>query len=331
MVAETNVARSSEVVALSEINRAGNRRLRRILWPLTVVCFLGPCTWAQQSTASVPPDDPVVMTVGQKKITAAELCRALERLPPPQRSGYVLHPELAEQWYGPLVALAEEARREQLGGSFEAENLSEVDRDNALAGELIQRISRQAEPTEPQIESFYQTHKSDFEEAKARHIQISYKTALASRSARPASEAKAKIEGIASKLRHGADFQTLAVGESEDPETKAKGGDLGYVRRRQLEPSVDKVLWSLAAGQTSAPFEGRFGYEIIRVEERRSLPLASVRESIVGTVKAQALETREREIVDSAHIRLEQAYVNSALPCQVSSPSFSLPDRLDLR
>jgi len=153
-----------------------------------------------------------------------------------------LHPALAKDWFGPLVALAEEAEREHLAGTQDPK-LNEVDRDNALVGDLIAHIAQQTEVTEPEIENYYQGHKSEFEQAKARHILISDATALGSRSKRSAAEAQAEAAEIASELKNGTDFASLAAKNSEDPYTKEKGGDLGYVSHLQMEPAVDKMLW----------------------------------------------------------------------------------------
>jgi parvulin-like peptidyl-prolyl isomerase len=98
------------------------------------------------------------------------------------------------------------------------------------------------------------------------------------------------------------------------------------VAHHQLEPAVDGILWSLTPGQLSAPFQGRFGYEIVQVEERRIRPLDAVRESIIGNLKA-ALESREQEIISAAHISLEPAFVDGSLPCETRA--FNLPDKLD--
>lgn len=291
-------------------------RLSLCLW-FSCLCGL---VWAQEPPLRTEPaktsPDPVVMIVGQRKITASQLCAAIERLPPPQRKGYIAHPELAEQWFGPLVALAEEAKREHLGGSVGAEDMRGVDRESALAGELIQAISRSIAPTESEIDNYYASHKSQFEQVKARHILVSEATAMASRSSRSAAEARAKIEGIASRLKRGADFSRLASEESDDPDTKNKGGELGYITHHQMEPAVDQVLWSLTPGETSAPFEGRFGYQIVEVEERRTLPLNSVRELIIGNIRAEVLDRRQKLIIAAAHIRMEQIYLDSGLPCK---------------
>jgi PPIC-type PPIASE domain len=295
------------------------------------------CLWCR-GNAQTPPgithsqrsdQDAIVMTVGARQVTVAELCAVLERLPPPQSKGYALHPVLAKDWYGPLVALAEEAKRRHLAASLGNRPRNEVDLDNALVGELIQSIAKDVEPDESEIERYYQTHKNDFEQVKARHILISDANALGSRSRRSAAEAKAKAERIIAQLRTGQDFAVAAANESDDVYTNSKSGGLGYVSHQQLEPAVDAAVWSLARGSISDPIEGRFGYEVFQIEDRRTQPVDAVRENIIGKIKAATLERRQQEIVAAAHITMEPVYIDSPLPCG-TKPAFTLKDSLEL-
>jgi parvulin-like peptidyl-prolyl isomerase len=228
-----------------------------------------------------------VVTVGGQSITASEQCTAIESLPPPQRTGYALHPELAATWFGSLVAIAQAATREHIAIPTHPQD-SEVDRDNAVIGAWVAVTARHIQPTEKEIERYYSEHNHEFEQARARHILISDLTAFASRSNCSQAAAKMKAEEIFLQLKHRRQFQALATLDSDDPYTREKGGDLGYVSHHQLEPALDHALWSLLPGQTSAPFRGRFGYEIVQVEERRVQPLEMVREIIIGKMKSAA-------------------------------------------
>lgn len=303
------------------------RRILQTIGGLVAVCFF--TTLHAQQTSDAVKSDPVVMTVSQRKITASELCTAINSLPPPQRAGYMQHPALAKDWFGPLVALADEARHEHLTVA-DSQNLSEIDLDNALVGELVQSIAQSIHPSADEIAAYYFAHKSDFDQVKARHIVISYATAFASHSTRSASEAKAKANDISSQLKRGRDFAALASTESDDPYSKSQGGDLGYVSRHQLEPALDAMIWQLAPGQTSAPFVGRFGYEIVRVEDHRTQPIDQVQDAITGRIKSDALERRQQQIVSAAHISLssEFEFADSPLPCQTPSKPFTLKDSL---
>lgn len=257
------------------------------------------------------------MTVDERQISVSELCSAISALPPPQAKAFPAHPALAAQWYGPLIALAEQAKREHLGEIFQQGQISPVDQANALSAELIRKIARESEPTERDIEQYYQAHPDEFERTRARHIVISYATALASHSSRSASEAQIKAQRIAAQLKQGADFATLAASESEDPYTQQKGGDLGEVAHKQMEPAVDHAIWSLAPGEISIPFAGRFGYEIVRVESRGILSLNEARADVIGNIKFLRTIRRRQEIISAARIQLKRSYMDSELPCEL--------------
>jgi hypothetical protein len=259
--------------------------------------------------------DAVAMTVSNRQITVSELCTAIASLPPPQANGFPENLALAAQWYGPLVALAEEAKREHLGDSLSHGQGSMVDEENGLASALIQKIANDLHPTDAEIRQYYATHQYEFERTKARHIIISYDTAFASKSHRTATQARTKAETISEELRNGADFAALAAKESDDPYTNERGGDLGEVYHHQMDPAEETVLWSLAPGQTSAPFVDRFGYNIVRVEGRRVLPLNDARQIVVGDLKFAADKHRQHEIINAAHVTLKKVYMTSPLPC----------------
>jgi PPIC-type PPIASE domain len=298
---------------------------QRCIQAILCVIFGAICARAQRQ----PKSNPVVLTVAERQITASELCTAIGSLPPPQRTGYMQHPALAKDWFGPLVALAEEAKRGHLSVA-DSQTLSEVDLDNALAGELIQSLAQSVYPTADEVAAYYFAHQSDFEQAKARHIVISYATAFASHSSRSEAEAKAKADDIFSRLKHGADFAALASLDSDDLYTKSHGGDLGYVSHHQLEPALDSMLWKLAPGQTSAPFKGRFGYEIVRVEGRHTQTIEQVQDLIVGKIRSDVLERKQQQIISAAHIRLAPDFTSSPLPCETPSKPFTLKDSLQI-
>ena len=308
----------------AQINGVGRRERRPFGFLLWCVAFLlaglasgqEPSTTKQIHSAS---GDWVAMTVDERQISVFELCTAVATLPPPQAQAFPLHPALAAQWYGPLIALAEETKREHLGQQFLGAEISPVDQANALSAELIRKIAHESEPTEAQIEQYYLGHRNEFQVTKARHIVISYATALASRSTRTLTEAQAKADAISAALKRGADFASVAARESDDQYTKAKGGDLGDVPHNQMEPAIDHSIWSLAPGETSVPFRGRFGYEIVRVESRRILPLNESRDNIVGTIKFLRTSRQRQEIISRTRIALKRTYIESPLPCEVKT------------
>ncbi len=84
-------------------------------------------------------------------------------------------------------------------------------------------------------------------------------------------EAYQKAKDIIAKLNQGEDFAELAKKYSEDPGSKDKGGDLGFVKRGLFVPEFDKAIFDdLKVGEiTSEPVETVFGYHIIQKLEER--------------------------------------------------------------
>ncbi len=81
-----------------------------------------------------------------------------------------------------------------------------------------------------------------------------------------------KALGIKKRIDKGEDFSELAGKYSDDAESALRGGDLGFIIRNWMVdmPEFEKVAFSLGVGKTSRPVETKFGYHIIRVEEKRA-------------------------------------------------------------
>jgi peptidyl-prolyl cis-trans isomerase SurA len=124
-------------------------------------------------------------------------------------------------------------------------------------------------------------------EIHARHILVKVEP-----NAPPAEVAKAleKAKALAAEARKpGVDFAELAKKKSDGP-SAPDGGDLGTFRRGVMVPEFDKVAFSLPEGGISEPVRTRFGWHVIKVEERRAVPVKSFEE-----MKDQLQEKLSRE------------------------------------
>ena len=83
--------------------------------------------------------------------------------------------------------------------------------------------------------------------------------------------AKARIDSIYSVLQGGADFAQLAGETSEDRQTAARGGIIGWIGPHQLLKEVEDKAYSLAVGETTAPFLSTVGWHIMRMNDMRPL------------------------------------------------------------
>jgi len=81
--------------------------------------------------------------------------------------------------------------------------------------------------------------------------------------------ARQKAEDLLKRVRAGEDFATLAKEFSEDPGSRAQGGDLGWFSRGEMVKEFEDAAFALKEGEVSGVVESPFGYHIIKVEEHR--------------------------------------------------------------
>jgi peptidyl-prolyl cis-trans isomerase D len=133
-----------------------------------------------------------------------------------------------------------------------------------------------------EIADYYQDHQKQFsrpEQVKARHILVQVGEDAAQDEVE---QARQKIAEAAERLEQGAEFAQVAGEVSEGP-SAAEGGDLGWFGRGSMVQAFEDAAFALQPGEISEPVRTRFGFHLIRVEDRREAgvqPLDQVREEI---------------------------------------------------
>ncbi|RYY07271.1 MAG: peptidylprolyl isomerase, partial [Cytophagaceae bacterium] len=78
-----------------------------------------------------------------------------------------------------------------------------------------------------------------------------------------------KIVALRQRVTGGEDFGTVARATSEDPSAKDNAGKLGYFTSMQMVYPFESAAYRTPVGQVSQPIRTRFGYHIIKVNDRR--------------------------------------------------------------
>ena len=155
----------------------------------------------------------------------------------------------------------------------------------------------------------YQDNIQQYEVPNQVHVQhILFKTV--GQTDAEVAETKKKAEDVLKQARKGVKFDELAKKYSEDPTSKDKGGELGWIRQGQTVPEFEKEAFSLAPGQISDLVRTQYGFHIIKVLEKQTAhtkPFDEVKDSLRAQAVLNQAEKQATDIVDQLSRAIRQS------------------------
>lgn len=163
--------------------------------------------------------------------------------------------------------------------------------------------------TEDGLRSFYDQVAADryttTERRRASHILVE--------SGSDDAAAKKKAEQLAARAKAGEDFAKLARENSDDPGSKAQGGDLGWATRESFVKAFADALFGMSRGEIRGPVQTEFGYHIIRldgVEEGHQRSFDEVRAELEADYRREQAQTafyeRSQQLADESFAALSE-------------------------
>ena len=150
-------------------------------------------------------------------------------------------------------------------------------------------------------------------------------------------EAKVKIDNVYQQLKGGADFATVARAKSEDINTLARGGDVGFASEDDLKQNgfppelVSRFFGPMQVGDLTEPIRFNSGkWYIFKLAEKRlqtenlTLESPGVRQQIT-----QALVNQRKDILNAA--LLEVAMYEAKIVDHLAANMLGNPSNLGLR
>jgi foldase protein PrsA len=134
----------------------------------------------------------------------------------------------------------------------------DLTRKRMLVDRLDKKLRERFKPTDQDIINSYN-------EVKVRHILVKTLTG------RTEADALKKINDLRAKATSGTDFATLAKQNTDDTNSKAQGGDVGWVAQdTQFVPEFKSAALALKKGEVSPVVKTMFGYHILKADAVRS-------------------------------------------------------------
>lgn len=153
-------------------------------------------------------------------------------------------------------------------GLTETELRSHVERTMSIQKYIDQTFKNRVEVSDGEIISYYENNLSLFR--RPHQVRVSHLLIQTDPKDDPSRkrEARQKIERIQREIRNGKEFEKLAREHSDGP-TRSSGGDLGYIRRGQLDPELERVVFNLKVGELSEIVETEYGFHLFKLVDRK--------------------------------------------------------------
>jgi peptidyl-prolyl cis-trans isomerase SurA len=200
--------------------------------------------------------------------------------------------------------------------------------------EIVAKIS----PTDQDVADFYNQNRTQFNvtETTYRIAQIVVTPAKDAQvrnrkndDATSDIEARRKAAALLQQLHDGADFATLAMDYSEEPNSAASGGDLGYFPESQVtDPAMRKMLAGMTPGQTSDVLRLPNGYVILRLVAKEQPGQRQLSDPQIQQTIRDTLRSRKEQLMRAAYLEevRDQSHVVNYLAQQVLESAGKLPE-----
>ncbi len=208
---------------------------------------------------------------------------------------------------------AEEFQKKLNERKMTAEDLKAQLRKELSAQKLLNKeTTAKISIADKDITDFYEANKASFNRTEPQlHLAQILVTPTADQNIRnlkgdnavDEQEAKAKINSLEARLRKGEDFAELAQNYSEDPESAAAGGDLGFVSESALDQAnaeLRKTILALRPLQVTPPLKTAEGYRLLKLITREPAGQRDLNDPNVQQTIRETLITRKEQLLRSA-------------------------------
>ncbi len=242
--------------------------MRLIYSMVAVLAVLAAGSFWNLSQAQMPVgQDKVVAKVDGYEIRMSDMDAARSSLPPQaaQYPDHVITNFLITNLVNARLAAAE-ARRQ--GVDKDPALMRRIERtvEQILQNALLQKTLNE-KLGEKQIREAYDKmlkETSNSDEVRARHVLV---------------KTEKEALDVIKRAKRGEDFAALAKERSTGPSGR-NGGDLGYFTAERMVPAFSAAAFETRPGQiTAKPVKTRFGWHVIKVEDRRKVKPPSFKEA----------------------------------------------------
>lgn len=174
----------------------------------------------------------------------------------------------------------------------------------------INQIRQNTVVTDDELKAIYQQNIQQYEVPDRVHAEHILFMTVGKTDAEVAEIKKQAEDVLAQARKKGANFEELAKKYSEDPGSKSKGGDLGWLVHGQTVPEFDKAIFTLPKGEISDLIQTQYGFHIIKVLDRETAhtkPFDEVKDSLRTPLLLQKVDQEAATDADKMSSDIRQS------------------------
>lgn len=174
----------------------------------------------------------------------------------------------------------------------------------------VNQIRQNLHISDDQLKAQYQQNIQQYQVPNRVHVQHILFNTVGKKTDAEIEEVRKKAEDVLKQARKGAKFDELAKKYSEDPGTKDKGGDLGWIVQGQTVAEFEKAAFSLPPGSISELIKTQYGFHIIKVLEKETAhtkPFEEVKDSIRAPLLLTEADKQASDMADKMSQAIRQS------------------------
>jgi peptidyl-prolyl cis-trans isomerase C len=163
--------------------------------------------------------------------------------------------------------------------------------------------------TDEATKAFYDQNKDKMKQPERLHLRHILIKVEKDAPAADKQKAHTKADGLLARVKKGEDFAKLATENSDDPGSKAQGGDLSWVSRGDTVEPFEKAAFALKDKNEISPVvESTFGFHIIQLLERQPeglVPYEQVKDRIGEMLKQRQAQTEVQNKIQALRAKAD--------------------------
>ncbi|MDB6069407.1 MAG: peptidyl-prolyl cis-trans isomerase [Verrucomicrobiales bacterium] len=254
------------------------------------------------------PDTNVVARVGELDVKLDEVKAALAKLDPREQEAIAKDPALMNQVVRLILVqrlMLNEALAKKWEEKPQVKAAVERARETAITESYLQSVSQPAPgyPSETELEIAYDQAKPALAVGRQWKLAQIYIAAPEGIAKPDLEKAEAKLAEVKKALADKtADFAAIAKKHSDESESAAQGGEIGWMVEAQIQPEIREAATKLTAGAQSDAVRLKDGWHILRCQEIRepsTPPLEKVRAVLTERMRQERAKANSQAYISA--------------------------------